>query len=541
MKNKSYLIGCTLIAALGGLLFGFDTAVISGAQGWLEAVYELSSFWLGFTVASALIGTIIGSIVAGRPADAFGRRTVLIAIGVLYFVSAVGSALAWDWYSFLFFRFIGGLGVGGASVVSPMYIAEISPARYRGRLVAITQFNIVLGILLAFFSNFLIKQLQLGEVEWRWMFGVEAFPAAAFFFLLFLTPRSPRWLLSLGHVDEARRVLGRLGTDTDNVEEEIKEIQASLDLTHHTLKEPFFRRAYLKPIMLAVAIAAFNQLSGINALMYYGPRIFTMAGAGEDASYLNAVAVGLTNLIFTMMALAVIDHFGRKRLMIVGSIGYILSLGATAWGFYTYNQDFAVSTRATASAEAATKAEELVQAIEADDPAKIKAARSAAKKAADAAEKAKAEPATAAVRETIEAVDATAAREAAARARTVAKEADAAIDKDRLATGSMVVLVSLIVFIASHAFGQGAVIWVFISEIFPNRVRARGQALGSFTHWFMCAGISWTFPIFAEASGGHTFAFYAAMMVLQLFWVLWIMPETKGVPLEQIQKKMGIK
>ena len=486
MAGKSFLLRSTIIAALGGLLFGFDTAVISGTVDGLEKIYELDKFWLGFTVAGALIGTIIGSIVAGRPADSFGRRSVLINIAVLYFVSAVGSALAWDWYSFLFFRFLGGLAVGGASVVSPLYIAEISPAKMRGRLVAVTQFNIVLGILLAFFSNYLINRMGLGEAEWRWMFGVEAFPAVAFFFLLFLTPRSPRWLVSQGLLDEAQAVLGKLGTDSGNVEEEVREIQTSLDMEHHTLTEPFFRRAYIKPIMLAVAIAAFNQLSGINALMYYAPRIFTMAGAGEGSAHLQAVAVGFTNLIFTMMALTVIDHFGRKKLMIVGSIGYILSLGATAWVFYTYQAEFhAVTEAAKAVADAK---------LAAIDPATLATLESTAANAVEAA-----------------------------------------------AIGGKVVLIGLLVFIASHAFGQGAVIWVFISEIFPNRVRARGQALGSSTHWFMCAGISWTFPMFAEASGGHTFAFYAAMMVLQLFWVLLIMPETKGVPLEQIQKKMGIK
>ena len=362
------------------------------------------------------------------------------------------QALAWSWYSFLAFRFLGGLGVGAASVASPMYIAEISPARLRGRLVAVTQFNIVLGILLAYFSNYLVAQLDLGATEWRWMFGVEAYPAAAFFLLLFLTPASPRWLVGQGRVDEARAVLGRMGTDTGGVEEEIQAIRASLDLEHHSLKEPFleiFRAAYRTPVLLAIAIAAFNQLSGINALMYYAPHIFQMAGAGQDSALLQSVIVGVTNLVFTMAAMAVIDHFGRRTLMVVGSIGYILSLGGTAWAFFTYGTEFT-------------------------------------------------------------------------------------------STGSLVVLVSLLVFIASHAFGQGAVIWVFLSEIFPNRIRARGQALGSFTHWFMAAAISWTFPMFAEASGGYTFAFYAVMMVLQLVWVLRVMPDTKGVPLEDIQKRLGI-
>jgi sugar porter (SP) family MFS transporter len=281
------------------------------------------------------------------------------------------------------------------------------------------------------------------------MFGVEAFPAAAFFLLLFFTPQSPRWLVARGRVEEARAVLARLGTDAGSVDGEAKAIEASLDLEHHRLEEPLFQAAYRGPILLAIAIAAFNQLSGINALMYYAPAIFRMAGAGQGSALLQSVLVGGTNLVFTMAAMAIIDRFGRRNLMIVGSIGYIASLSATAWAFYSYGTDFT--------------------------PA-----------------------------------------------------------------GSVVVLASLLVFIASHAFGQGAVIWVFISEIFPNRVRARGQALGSFTHWLMAAAISWTFPMIAEASGGHAFAFYAAMMVVQLVWVLRVMPETKGVPLEDIQKRLGI-
>ena len=413
MARRSVLMGSTVVAALGGLLFGFDTAVISGTTDWLESVYQLGPFSLGFTVASALIGTILGAMCAGWPADVKGRRWTLMLIAVLYFVSAVGSGLAWDWYSFLFFRFVGGIGVGGASVVSPMYIAEISPARLRGRLVAITQFNIVLGILLAFFSNYLIALMDLGPTEWRWMFGVEAFPAAAFFFLLFFIPRSPRWLVSRNRLDEARDVLYRLGTDAASVEQELQAIHASLDPAHHGLREPLFRQVYRRPILLAVAIAAFNQLSGINALMYYARDIFEMAGAGRESALLQSVAVGGTNLVFTMLALLVIDHMGRRMLMLAGSIGYIVSLGSTAWAFYTYGDQFAAAAAA--------------------DP-----------------------------------------------------RVPSSIDAGSATMGGMVVLVSLLVFIASHAFGQGAVIWVFISEIFPNRVRARGQALGSFTHWVMC-------------------------------------------------------
>ena len=449
MKTNNSVIGVAIVAALGGLLFGFDTAVISGTTNWLEKVFDLTTFQLGFTVASALIGTILGSILVGKPADQFGRKKILFVLAILYFISAVGSALAWNWISFLLFRLLGGLGVGGASVVSPMYTAEISPARLRGRLVGLTQFNIVFGILLAFFSNYMIAGLNLGEIEWRWMFGVEAIPAVLFFFLIFLIPRSPRWLLANQYEKEARTVLARYGTDTGSVDDAVQEIQASLDMEHHSLSEPFFCKKYLKPILLVIAIAMFNQLSGINALMYYAPHIFKMAGAGESSALLQTVAVGGTNLVFTMLALLVIDVFGRKKLMIAGSIGYIVSLGATAWAFYTFGTSFTPF-------------------------------------------------------------------------------------------GSLIVLISLLVFIASHAFGQGAVIWVFISEIFPNRVRARGQALGSFAHWIMAAAISWTFPMIASVSGGHTFAFYATCMIGQLIWVLLLMPETKGVTLEQIQKKLGI-
>jgi sugar porter (SP) family MFS transporter len=479
MKLNGYLLGSVVVAALGGLLFGFDSAVISGTTGALKDVFHLDSgwldrsseFWLGFTVASGLIGTIAGSIAVGRPADAYGRRSVLIAIAVLYVVSSLGSAFPWNWGSFLFFRFLGGLAIGGASVVSPMYIAEISPAAVRGRLVAVTQFNIVVGILLAFFSNYLIVRIGLGAAdnnEWRWMFGVVAVPSAVFFFLLFLTPNSPRWLMARGRTDEAREVFRRLGAE--DVEGELREIQASLDAQHHTLDEPFFSKAYLRPILLAVAIAAFNQLSGINALMYYAPAILSMAGAGsKDVAFLQAVAVGGTNLLFTIAAVSIIDHFGRRRLMLVGSLGYILSLSCTAWAFFNYGDAFA------AAAAAVDKGNPI--------PADVTAAAG---------------------------------------------------------MGNLVVLASFLVFIASHAFGQGAVIWVFISEIFPNRVRARGQALGSFTHWFMAAAIIWSYPVMAKASGGYTYAFFAAMMVLQLVWVLTIMPETKGVSLEQLQRNLGI-
>ncbi|QDU32350.1 D-xylose-proton symporter [Poriferisphaera corsica] len=449
-KQTSYVIGCSFVAALGGLLFGFDTAVISGTLADLKSVFMLSNASLGFTVAIALVGTIVGAIVFGKPSDIYGRRFVLFVLAICYLISALGSALAWGWYSFLFFRFLGGLAVGGASVVSPMYIAEIAPAKMRGRLVALTQFNIVLGILLAFLSNYGIAIFDMSVTNWRWMFAVEAIPSFLFFLLLFKVPRSPRWLIAKQRVDEAYVVLSKLCKDEHEIQHEMNAVKASLDVKHHSAKEPFFEREYAIPIFLAIAIASFNQLSGINAILYYAPSIFEMAGAGQDTALLQSVAVGVVNLIFTMLAMLVIDLIGRRSLMLIGSVGYLISLSAIAASFYYYNQMF---TR----------------------------------------------------------------------------------------TGGLIVLVSIFLFIAAHAFGQGAVIWVFISEIFPNRIRARGQALGSFTHWFMAALISWIFPVIAAQSGGSAFAFFAVMMFLQLLWVIFIMPETKGIPLEQIQKKLHIK
>jgi sugar porter (SP) family MFS transporter len=411
---------------------------------------------------------------------------MLKLMGLLYFVSALGSALAWDWYSFLIFRFIGGLGVGGASVLSPIYIAEISPPKDRGKLVALAQFNIVLGILLAYISNYIVTLCGLGDAEWRWMFGVEALPAAAFFVFLFGNPYSPRWLMGKERKDEALKVLCKLEGDPELAKTEQAAIQESLDLEHHKINERFYSEKYLFPIMLACAIAAFNQLSGINALIYYGPRIFKMAGAGGGSALIQSAIIGLVNLVFTMAALAVIDKMGRKKLMLLGSIGYILSLGLAAWTFTIYSTEF---NNVSVATEAIQKARESGVAGSAMELLK-----------------------------------------------NTETEAIAAIG-----AGGSLVLISLIVFIASHAFGQGAVVWVFISEIFPNRVRARGQALGAFTLWIFNAAVSQTFPMIAGKFGGGTiFATYCGFMVIQLLWVVFLMPETKGVPLEDIQKLLKI-
>jgi sugar porter (SP) family MFS transporter len=443
MKSHSPLLRITLIAALGGFLFGFDTAVISGTTSALEQVFELSKWRLGFTVATALIGTILGSLLVGYPGDRFGRKRVLIVMAVFYTVSALGSALAQQWYFFIFFRFLGGLAVGGASVMSPMYIAEIAPAKIRGRLVALQQFNVVTGILIAFLSNYLIAGTGL-ESPWRWMLGVETLPAALFFFLLFTIPQSPRWLVMHGRNEEAEKVLFRIGNPRHR--EVVKEIEESIKGEVEAEKETLFQRKYSLPILTTVLIAMFNQLSGINAIMYYAPRIFEMTGLGNDAALLQSVAIGVTNMLFTILALFTIDRFGRRRLLIIGSFGMIFFLGMIARAFYL--ESF----------------------------------------------------------------------------------------------GGYSVMFYLIGFIAFFAYSQGAVIWVFISEIFPNKVRAKGQALGSFTHWFMAAAISWIFPVAANSEvigGGHSFAFFSVMMVLHLLFAWKIIPETKGKSLEQIQSEIS--
>ncbi|MFI5155294.1 MAG: sugar porter family MFS transporter [Chitinophagales bacterium] len=442
MKLTASLIQFTLIAALGGLLFGFDTAVISGTTNDLIKIFQLNDFYLGQTVAIALYGTIIGSLCAGIPAEYFGRKKVLIAVAVLYFTCALGCSLSANWYEFLFFRFLGGLGVGGSSVVAPLYIAEIAPPSIRGRLVGVNQFNIVCGILLAFLSNYLIAQ-YVQQDAWRWMLGIQAIPSFLFFILLFFIPDSPRWLIKRHKEEEASKILAKTGIN--NVPEVVKDIKDSIHYESTAEHEVLFSARYKKPILFAVLLAAFNQLAGINAILYYAPKIFQQAGFGKDSAMLQSVGVGFTNLIFTILAMSLIDKFGRKTLMLVGSVGMIVFLSLTASVFY--------------HPEAENKA----------------------------------------------------------------------------------LLIYLIGFIAFFAFSQGAVIWVFISEIFPNKVREKGQSLGTFTHWAMAAIITGVFPVVANRLGGGTsFVFFACMMVLQLLFVWKMMPETKGRSLEKIQHELGI-
>lgn len=439
------LVFWSVVVALGGFLFGMDVAVISGAEQEIQRLWGLSDVLHGQAIASALYGTVIGALFGGIPAERFGRKNTLIVIGVLYFISAAGSALSPDVVPFMLFRFVGGLGVGASSVVAPMYISEIAPAKTRGRLVAIFQFNIVFGILLSYLTNYLIRGT--GPDDWRWMIGIVAIPALAFIVLMFFVPESPRWLMvHRQEYDKARQILAV--SDPEGVDEAIASI-------HHTIDDErqraslatFFSGRFNRQIVMALLIAFFNQMSGINAIIYFAPRVFEMAGIGQDAAFLQSAGVGLVNLIFTMLGLYLIDRLGRKNLMLIGSLGYILSLSIIGAAFY-----FKLS--------------------------------------------------------------------------------------------GIIVPIFVFLFIAAHAIGQGAVIWVFISEIFPNRVRSYGQSLGSSMHWIMAAFVSAAFPFFANnpAIGpAKIFLFFAVMMVLQLLWVVFKMPETKGVPLEELEEKLGKK
>lgn len=440
MSLNPTLVKATVVAALGGLLFGFDTAVISGTTAALTHVYSLSPALLGTTVASALWGTVLGAMLAGIPGDRFGRRDSLRGLAVLYVISSLGCALAWSWSALVVFRFIGGLGIGGSSVLGPMYIAEIAPAKSRGKLVGFFQFNVVLGILLAYLSNYLIGLRHLGPLEWRWELGITALPATLFFLMLFTIPRSPRWLVKKDRITEARTVLQAIGET--NFEQDLQDIVQSIQGERHLANEPLFQHRYRLPVFLAITIGMFNQLSGINAILYYLNDIFAQAGFNKVSGDLQAVAVGATNLLFTMIAMSVIDRLGRRTLLLTGSVGTALCLAGVSYIFFTHQH------------------------------------------------------------------------------------------------GAWLVWL-LIGYIAFFAFSQGAVIWVYISEVFPNVVRAKGQSLGSFSHWFMNALISGIFPLMAARSGAYPFVFFALMMVAQFFVVLLIYPETKGVSLEALEKRIA--
>jgi sugar porter (SP) family MFS transporter len=438
---NSYVIKGTIVGALGGLLFGFDTAVIAGTTHQLTQVFSLSPSQLGVTVSIALWGTVIGAMFAGVLGDHIGGREALRILAACYVVSALGCAFAWNWPSLLVFRFVGGLGIGGSSVLGPVYIAEIAPARWRGLLVGAFQVNVVVGILVAYLSNYLIGLGGLGLNEWRWQLGVAAIPAILFFIMLFGIPRSARWLVTKNRIPEAREVIDLLGSPDG--QSELDDIIASVHVDGVAHSERLFQRRYLKPIYLAVTVAAFNQLAGINAILYYLNDIFGMAGFSKISGDLQAVAVGAMNLIATLFAMTVIDKVGRKTLLLIGAVGMTFCLAGVATVFFTQQHQ------------------------------------------------------------------------------------------------AMLVWL-LVAYIGFFAISQGAVIWVYISEVFPNRVRSKGQSLGSSTHWIMNAIISGVFPVLAARSGGYPFVFFAAMMALMFFVVLLTYPETKGVTLEEMQHRLGI-
>ncbi|MCD4768747.1 MAG: sugar porter family MFS transporter [Bacteroidales bacterium] len=428
----------SITAALAGFLFGFDTVVISGADQKLQELWASSDAFHGSIVmAMALWGTVIGAIFGGIPTNKLGRKKTLIWIGVFFFVSALGSALANDPWTFAFFRFLGGLGVGASTIAAPAYVSEIAPAKDRGRLVALYQFNIVLGILIAFLSNYLLRNV--GENAWRLMIGVEIIPALFYTILVFGVPQSPRWLICKLRNSEAKKVLELINPGED-IEKLMLEIISDNDVDRSS--ENIFIKKYRFPLILAFFIAFFNQLSGINAFLYYAPRIFGEAGLGESTALLSSIGIGITNMAFTLIGLSLIDKYGRKTLMYIGSVGYIISLSLVATAFF-------------------------------------------------------------------------------------------------IGWEGMAVPIFLFLFIASHAIGQGTVIWVFISEIFPNHLRASGQSFGSSTHWVLAAIIPSLVPLlFSTVGAGVVFMFFAIMMVLQLLFVIFIMPETKGLSLEILSKKL---
>lgn len=435
------ILAWSISAALAGFLFGFDTVVISGADKQLQELWNTSDAFHGSVVmAMALWGTVVGAIFGGIPTNKIGRKNTLIIIGVLYFVSALGSAFANDSITFAVFRFLGGLGVGASTIAAPAFVSEIAPADKRGKLVSLYQFNIVLGILIAFLSNYLLRDT--GEQPWRWMVGVEAIPALIYCVFVLFLPRSPRWLVSKGRMEEATKVLQMIDPGMD-VRDKVAEIEHQNRI--EATGENIFMRKYRFPLILAFLIAFFNQLSGINAFLYYAPRIFESAGLGESTALLSSIGIGVVNLLFTLLGVFLIDKLGRKQLMLYGSIGYIISLSLVAAAFF-------------------------------------------------------------------------------------------------LNWGGLWVPIFLFLFIASHAIGQGAVIWVFISEIFPNRLRASGQAFGSSTHWVLAAIIPSSIPfLFSSIGPGYVFAFFAFMMFLQLLFVLFMMPETKGKSLEQLAEELSFK
>ncbi len=532
-SSRGYVLRCAVVAALAGFLFGFDTIVISGAEQRIQTIWRLDGLMHGLCMSAALWGTVLGAMFGGWPTERFGRRQTLLWIGILYFVSAVGSGLAPEEYFFMAARFIGGLGVGIATVASPLYISEISPPHLRGRLAGMFQFNIVFGILVAFVSNYFLGKYVNELVAWRWMLGVEAFPALLYTVLCFGIPESPRWLIVHGGRREAGTEIFR-NINPQMSEAEIQQLADSVDASvgDRATAAKFFTMRLRVPILLAILIAAFNQLSGINAILYFAPRLLGLAGISDPLS--ASVGIGVTNLVFTFVGLWLIDKLGRRTLLYIGSLGYIASLAVCAFSFLTFPAFRVVSTAIDVenTAQQVLDIQDPETTLSEADKEKIRKEYAAAKESlAAAAAVQKYQGEAVAIPET---VDPEGAKTLATKTKDEASEI--------LGAKKFVVLFSIMAFIAAHAIGQGAVIWVFISEIFPNRNRAAGQALGSFTHWLFAAVITLAVPTAIKAfDAGVLFAFFCAMMCLQLVWVKFMVPETKNVPLEEMQKKLGIK
>lgn len=520
-----------LSSALAGFLFGFDTVVISGAEKTIQELWDLDGTRHGWAMSAALWGTVLGAMTGGWPADRFGRRGTLIWIGALYFISAVWSGLSGDLWSFIIARFVGGVGVGISTVVGPMYIAEIAPAERRGRLAAMFQFNIVLGILVAYLSNWLLGN-NLGENAWRWMLGVEAIPAVIYTLLCFTIPESPRWLITMkGDREAGRRVLAmtRPEATPQQLDGMLKEIE-----THSGKEASRSGTAWARlrtPLLLAFFIAMFNQLSGINVILYYAPRLLGLAGIDDPLQ--ASIWLGVVNLIFTLLGLWLIDRLGRKTLLVVGSLGYIVSLGVCAWAFLTFPAFKVVSSAIDyrQSAEKVAKLESTERTVSFEEE---EAAAMLMEDARMALLEATTGPGY--MGDALQLVPGASVDSALKASAAIEQQAS-----DILGPLSTVVLVCLLSFIAAHAIGQGAVIWVFISEIFPNAFRGVGQSVGSATHWVFAAMLAQLFPkAIAAFDAGYIFAFFACMMMLQLLWVVTMVPETKGVPLEEMEARLGV-
>ena len=521
---KARIFFWSITSALAGFLFGFDTVVISGAEQKIQSLWNLSPGLHGMAMAAALYGTVLGSVLGGWPTDRFGRKATLTFVGLLYIVSAVGCGFAWDVTSFAVARFIGGLGIGISTVAAPLYISEISPPAYRGRLAGMFQFNIVFGILVAFASNAALAGI--GENAWRWMLGVAALPSILYTVMCFGLPESPRWLIGRkGDRAAGLKVLRLIEPDAHPAQLDAHADEILAASSERVISSHFWTWKLRIPILLAFLIAFFNQLSGINAILYFAPRIFGLTGS--ENALAQSVGIGFTNLVFTFVGLWLIDRLGRRTLLFIGSFGYILSLGLCAMAFFTWAPQFK-------AASAAVDVKSAVDSLSTANPARIDAvtreleAKKAGLIAATAVAASGAQPV---------------AFPPDAKLESVKSLANMALQQASHAAGSggLMVLVCIFAFIAAHAIGQGAVIWVFISEIFPNRHRAEGQALGSATHWVFAALLTTFFPLMMAAfAPGYVFCIFCGMMVLQLIWVKTMVPETKGVPLEQMQKRLGI-